>query len=108
VEQSIARVRGDIESMEAEQKALEHRVDFATVEVQLREEYKARFDSSPASASTQMHNALVAGYQNVIESLLGCVLLVEEFGPALLLWLAILGVPVALVWRRYKRIRDSI
>ena len=37
----IARVRGEIESMEAEQKALEHRVDFASVEIQLSEEYKA-------------------------------------------------------------------
>ena len=35
VEQSIARVRGEIESMEAEQKTLEHRVDFASVEIQL-------------------------------------------------------------------------
>jgi anti-sigma factor RsiW len=108
VEQSIARVRGEIEGMEAEQKALEHRVDFASVEVQLREEYKARFDSPAASVSTRMHNAFVAGYQNATESLLGFVLFVEEYGPSLLLWLAILGLPVVLAWRRYKRIRSSI
>jgi hypothetical protein len=41
VERSIARVRGEIESMEAEQKALEHRVDFGSVEIPLSEEYKA-------------------------------------------------------------------
>lgn len=108
VEQSIARVRGEIEGMEAEQKALEHRVDFASVNVQLREEYKARFDSSTASVSTRMHNAFVAGYQNATESLLGFVLFVEEYGPSLLLWLVILGLPVVLAWRRYKRIRSSI
>jgi len=33
VEEGIARVRSDIERMEAEQKALEHRVDFATIEL---------------------------------------------------------------------------
>lgn len=41
VEEGIARVRGDIERMGAEQKALEHRVDFATIDLQLTEEYKA-------------------------------------------------------------------
>jgi len=108
VEQSIARVRGEIESMEAEQKALEHRVDFATVEVQLAEEYKARFDSPAPSVSTRMHNAFVAGYQNATESLLGFVLFFEEYGPSLVIWLVILGLPIVLVWRRYKRMRSAI
>jgi hypothetical protein len=108
VEQSIARVRGEIESMEAEQKALEHRVDFATVEVQLAEEYKARFDSPTPSVSTRMHNAFVTGYQNATESLLGFVLFFEEYGPSLVIWLVILGLPVVLVWRRYKRMRSAI
>lgn len=108
VEQSIARVRGEIEGMETEQKTLEHRVDFAMVEVQLSEEYKARFDSPAASVGTRMHNAFVAGYRNATETLLGFVLFVEEYGPSLLLWLVILGLPVVLVWRRYKRIRSAI
>lgn len=103
VEQNIARVRGEIERMEAEQRALEHRVDFATAEVQLNEEYKARFESPTASVSTQMHNAMVAGYHHVTETLLDFVLFVEEFGPPLLLWLVILGLPIVLAWRRYKR-----
>lgn len=108
VEQNIARVRGEIESMEMEQKALEHRVDYASVELQLSEEYKARFDSPVASVSTRMHNAFVTGYQNATESLLGFVLFIEEYGPPLLLWLAILGLPVALAWRRYRKVHSSI
>jgi hypothetical protein len=108
VEQNIARVRGEIESMEVEQRALEHRVDFASVDLQLNEEYKARFESPTASVSTQMHNALVAGYHHVTETLLDFVLFVGEFGPVLLLWLVILGLPIALAWRRYKRIRAGI
>jgi hypothetical protein len=86
---------------------LEHRVDFATVEVSLAAEYKAPFDSSPASISTRMHNALVAGYRNATESLLWFVLFVEEYGPSLLLWLAIIGLPIVFAWRRYKRIRAA-
>jgi Domain of unknown function (DUF4349) len=109
VEQNIARVRGEIELMEAEQKALEHTVDFARVEIQLSEEYKARFDSPPtASVSTRLHNAFVDGYRNATESLLGLVLFVVGYGPSLLLWLVILGLPVVLLWRRYKRIRSAI
>jgi chromosome segregation ATPase len=108
VEQNIARLRGEIEAMESQQKALEHRVDYASVEVQLHEEYKARLDSGTISASTQMHNAFVAGYHHVTESLLGLALFVEEYGPALVLWLVILGLPIVLVWRRYKRIRSAI
>lgn len=108
VEQNIARVRGEIEGMEAEQKALEHRVDFASVEVVLREEYKAQLGSLPDSASTRVNNAFVAGYHNATESLLGVVLFAEEFGPTLMIWLAILGLPAAWVWRRYKRARAGL
>lgn len=108
VEQNIARVRGDIEAMEAEQKALEHRVDFATVEVQLSEQYKAQLAPPADSVSARVHNAFVAGYHNATETLLGFVLFAEEYGPMLVIWLAVLAIPVWLVWRRYRRIHSSM
>ena len=108
VEQNIARVRGEIEAMEAEQKALEHRVDFGRVEVQLTEEYKAQIGLPADSVSTRMHNAFVAGYHNAAESIVGLVLFVEEYGPSLVLWLVILGLPIVVVWRRYKRVRATL
>jgi len=52
VEEGIVRVRGDIERMEAEQKALEDHVDFATIELQLTKEYKAQLNPPAASVST--------------------------------------------------------
>jgi DNA-binding FrmR family transcriptional regulator len=107
VEREIARVRGDIERMEAEQKALEHRVDFATVELQMTEEFKAELNPPAPSVSTRIHNALVAGYQNATETVLGIILFFAEDGPVLLLWLAILALPVVLVWRRYRRLAMS-
>ena len=103
VEQEIARVRGDIERMEAEQKALEHRVDFATVDLQLTEEYKAQLNPPAASVSTRIRNALVAGYRNASEMVLGIVLFFAESGPTLLIWLVIIVLPVIFVWRRYRR-----
>jgi Domain of unknown function (DUF4349)/Putative zinc-finger len=103
VEEGIARVRGNIERMEAEQKALEHRVDFATVELQLTEEYKAQLNPPAASVSTRIHNALVAGYRNASETVLGIVMFFAEYGPALFIWLVILVLPVILMWRRYRK-----
>jgi anti-sigma factor RsiW len=108
VEEEIARVRGEIESMEAEQQALEHRVDFASVDLQLAEEYKAALNPPSASVSNRIHNAFVGGLRSAAEMLLGFVLFVEESGPVLLIWLAILGVPVLLLWRRYRRVKARL
>jgi hypothetical protein len=85
VEEGIARVRGDIERMEAEQKALEHRVDFATVDLQLTEEFKAQLNPPAASVSTRIHNTFVAGYRNASETVIGIVLFFAEYVPALLI-----------------------
>ncbi len=70
---------GKIEQTEAEQKSLEHRVEFATVELNLTEEYKAQLLSPPLSAATRLHNALVEGYRNATETLLGIVLFFAEY-----------------------------
>src|SRR6202040_3816149 len=83
VEQEIARVRGEIEQMEAEQKNLEHRVDFATIDLKLSEEYKAKLDSPTPAVSTLIHNAAVNGYRNVADTLLSIVLFFAEYGPVL-------------------------
>jgi hypothetical protein len=108
VEEEIARVRGEIEGMEAEQKALEHRVDFATVELQLSEMFSAQLGTPSNSVSNQMHNAFVNGLHNAFASLLGIVLFFVEYGPALLIWLAILGAPIFFIWRRYRRMRAKV
>jgi anti-sigma factor RsiW len=103
VEEAIDRVRGEIEGMEADQKALEHRVDFATVDLQLNEEYKEKLNPQSASLSTNMRNAFVAGLRHASGALLGILLFLEEFGPVLLIWAVILGIPAILVWRRYRK-----
>src|SRR5215472_16208931 len=103
VEQEIARVRGETEQMEAEQKALEHRVDFATIDLKLAEEYKAQLNTPAPSVLMQLRNAAVNGFRNAFESFLGLVLFLAESGPSLLLWLALLGIPAWRLWRRYRR-----
>jgi hypothetical protein len=108
VEQEIARVRGETEQMEAEQKNLEHRVDFATIDLNLSEEYKAKLDSATPSISTKLHNALVNGYRNVADTLLGLVLFFAEYGPILVFWALLLFIPAWLVWRRWRHATAAI
>jgi hypothetical protein len=105
VEEEIARVRGEIESMEGEQQGLEHRVTFAGIELQLVQEYEEHFGSSPISTGGRLHNAFIEGMQNASGMVIGLLLFLEEYGPSLLIWCAILGVPIYLAWRRYGRVR---
>jgi hypothetical protein len=108
VEQEIARVRGEIEQMEAEQKNLEHRVDFATIDLKLSEEYKAKLDSPAPAISTLIHNAAVNGYRNVADTLLSIVLFFAEYGPVLVFWLLLFLIPAWLVWRRWRHATATI
>jgi hypothetical protein len=79
-------------------------VAFASIELQLTEQYKAQLGGgAPQSVGTEMHNALVSGLRNAGGSLLGLVLFFEEYGPALVLWTVLLGGPVWLVWRIRRR-----
>lgn len=103
VEEEIARVRGEIEQMEAEQQTLEHRVSFATIDLKLTEEYKAELTTPAPSVAVQLRNALVDGFRTAFQSLLALILFFAESGPTLLLWLVILSIPAWLLWRRYQR-----
>lgn len=103
VEQEIARVRGEIEQMEAEQKTLEHRVDFATIDLKLAEEYKAQLNTPAPSVWMQLRNASVNGFRNAFESFLALLLFLAESGPSLLLWATLLGIPAWRLWKRYRR-----
>jgi len=103
VEQEIARVRGEIEQMEAEQQTLERRVNFGTIDLKLSEEYKAQLSTPAPSVAMQLRNATVDGFRTAFQSFLALVLFLAESGPTLLLWLMILSFPVWLLWRRYQR-----
>ena len=104
VEQEIAWVRGEIETMESEQKALEHRVAFAGVDLQLVEEYNERLNPSPVSTVSRLRNAFVEGIRSASGTLLGLILFLEEFAPSILIWATLLGLPAYFVWRRHKRV----
>jgi len=102
-EQEIARVRGEIEQMEADQRALQTRIDFATVQLSVQEEYKASLQSAPPSTARRLRNAAVEGYRSLVESVIGIGVFALQAVPILLLWGIILFIPTRWMWKRFRR-----
>lgn len=102
VEREIARVREEIERMEAQRKGIEKQVQFATVELQVREEYNAQLNVTPPSAGSQLRNAVVEGYEGMVETVLDLALFALRAGPTLLFWGLLLFWPARAVWRRLR------
>jgi Domain of unknown function (DUF4349)/Putative zinc-finger len=99
-ERELARIRGEIESMQGQNAILVHRVSYATVQVELSEEYRERL--STTSKGTKIWNALVEGLGNVEDGAVAVLIFLLAFGPSILLWLAVLALPAWLIWRRYR------
>lgn len=108
VEQQISQTRGEIERMEAELKALETRVDFATISLTLSTEFKEHISELSPSAGTRVQNALVSGYRDVRESLIEVIVWLLSTGPEIVLWLSILGLPAFWIWRRWRAMQNRL
>jgi predicted nucleic acid-binding Zn-ribbon protein len=102
VEEEIQRVRGEIEQMDAQLKSLSNRVDFATLNLTVREDYKAQLNLVPESTSTRFRNAAVNGYHTMLETVIAITLWILSSGPTLLLWMAAMFFPARWAWRRWR------
>lgn len=103
VEREIARVRGEIEQMEAHRKTLDQQISYASVSVQLSAERKAEISFGPAGVSTRLRNAVVDGWRRAFEGAIGVVVFVAGAGPTVLLWGLVLSAPALLLRRRWRR-----
>lgn len=103
-ENEAARVRGEIERMEAERKTLETRVSLATIALSLSEEYKAQLQMPAPTATTRLRNALVGGLSEAWESGLRLLVWAVSVAPTLVLWSALLFFPVRWGWRQVTAI----
>lgn len=99
VEESLSRVRGEIEKMEAERKALTNRVDFLALQIHLQENYRRK----PDSIVGRLRDAAVSGYDGLVSGITGAILLLLKAGPSFLFWAAVLFVPARFVWRKLRR-----
>jgi len=102
VEEQIARVRGEIETTEAEQKALANRVALASVRVTMTERYRKPAGTDHAAISTRLRNAAVDGWQTLVDLVEGCAVLLLTCGPVLLVIGAITIWPGRLLWRKLR------
>jgi Domain of unknown function (DUF4349) len=100
-ERELTRVRGEIESMSGERNLLMHRVGYATIEIQLQEQYHAQFSYGIPSGS--LHNALVEGFRNLEGEAIAALAFALAYGPSLFFWLAIFSMPAWLAWRVVRR-----
>jgi hypothetical protein len=102
-EREIARVREEIERLDAQRKNLEQRVSYATLTLELSEERKAELDLGATSVSSRFRNALVDGVRSAADSLLEFALFAIRVGPFLLLWALVLALPARFALRRLRR-----
>jgi len=101
-ERELARIRGEIEGMQGQSAILVHRVNYATVQVDLSEEYRQVLGSGPISTGTRLRNAAVEGFANLEEGAVALAVFLFAVGPSFLFWLAILLVPGWFLWKRFR------
>jgi anti-sigma factor RsiW len=101
VERELARVRAEVESMQGQSALMLHRVSYATVQVELSEEYHQKLQSQ-SSMGTKLRNALLAGVQNLLDGIVALLIFVLNYGLSILFWLALFMTPVWLIWRRLR------
>jgi hypothetical protein len=100
VEREIARVRAEIEQMEAQRKQLDRRIEYATVTLEIVEERAAAVNLGPVPIPTRLRLAIADGIASAATSMLAVTLLLLRGGPVLLLWAVLLGPPLWLMLRR--------
>jgi hypothetical protein len=104
MEREIASVRESIERMEAQQKDLNNKVQFVTIQLELAEEYHAQLESPAPSTGTQLRNAAVDGIRDAADNTVDIALFLLRYGPVLLIWFALIGSVIAGLWRLRLRI----
>ena len=102
VEREIARVREEIERMDAERAHLERRVAYATITLDVEQERQATLGVGPQPLSMQFRNALVDGLSGAFVSIVDVALSVLHVAPLVLMWTLVLWWPVRAVVRRSR------
>jgi Domain of unknown function (DUF4349)/Putative zinc-finger len=106
VEEQISKTRGEIEEMEAQLAGLDKRVAYASIKLQMGEEYKAPAGAN-GSVALRLRNAVVGGYRDAVDSLLALAVFLLSAGPTLLIWAFILFWPARAVWKRRGALRAA-
>ena len=106
VEEQISQTRGEIEQMEAQLANLDKRVTYASIKLEMAEEYKAPTGAN-SSVALRLRNAVVSGYRDAVDSLLALAVFLLSAGPMLLLWAGLLFFPARAIWKRRGSLRAA-
>jgi hypothetical protein len=104
VEQEVARVRLEIEQLDAQKTNMTRRVAYAAIDLTVSEARKAGLDPGPLPLVTQVRVAFADGLQNVVDTLVGLMLFALRAGPTLGLW----GLAAGIGWVAVKRVRRHV
>ena len=107
VEREIARVRTDIERMDAALRARKDDVDFSSINLQVAEAYRAEIALAPVSIGARLRNSAIDGVRSASDGLLGVILSIVELAPTVILWVLVLAWPVRAVVRRARASRQG-
>lgn len=91
--------------MDAELKNLSTRVAFATVQLQVAEEYKEALRVDHSSTLGRLRNAAVEGYRSVVQGAIGIIVFLLAYGPSLLIIMAVFLFPGRALWKAVRRVR---
>ena len=102
VERELARVRTEIERMDAALRARKDQVDYSSINLQVVEAYRAEIALAPVSVGARLRNAAIDGVQIATNGLIDVVLSIVQLTPAVLLWVLVLAWPVRALLRRAR------
>lgn len=104
-EEKLSERRKEADDLEKHLKQLDSRVEYALVELQITEQYRARLDWGAAISSSDLRNSFIEGLYSVLLSFGAVLGIFFRYGLVLLVWAAILYWPSRRLWRRYRRTR---
>ena len=105
VEEQVSSTREQIEQMEAQLANLDKRVSYASIKLQMGEDYKAPAENR--GVALRLRNAIVGGYRDAVDSLLALAVFLLSAGPMLLLWAGLLFFPARALWKRRGALRAT-
>ena len=103
LQRQVDLLHSEVERMQAERYSPDNRVTFANISFSLREERALPAETIGA----KLRSAAIAGLSDAFESISAILLFLAGRGPLLILWAALIYVPVRFFWRRRTQLAFS-
>lgn len=107
VEQAVDTTRGQIETAVAEQKNLASQISYASVQLNIAEQYRASLAVSDSTSATRLWNAAVDGCRSAYDNVISVASFLLSVGPTLLIIAVITFYPALLLWRKRDYLRRN-